>query len=120
MERHGVWRGTVVSGTLKGYEVELRVSGSPLSIYVIAYRHRRTPRAVSLVFAVGHEALCAHFNEVGAKVAWRTRSGAVLEAKQAQPLVSGARRASWRCRPRAVVSKGRRLSISSRAQERSP
>lgn len=76
MRNRDTWRGRVIGGRLKGHSVEIRVSGEPIPIYVIAYHCPRRSRAVSLDFAVGHEALRAHFQRHGLTVSWRTKEEA--------------------------------------------
>ena len=101
MENRGAWRGTVVSGPMKGDEVEVRVSGSPIPIYVLAYRCRRNPRRCSLSFAVGDEALRAHFEEHRMRVAWRSSSAPPDAAETPYTVVARPRRAVWVPVPRA-------------------
>ena len=120
MENRGAWRGTVVSGPMKGDEVEVRVSGSPIPIYVLAYRCRRNPRRVSLSFAVGDEALRAHFLEHRMRVAWRSSSAPPDAAQTPNTVVARPRRAVWVPVPRTSHLRRRATGRREVAEARHP
>ena len=70
MGTRNLWRGRVIKGHMKGYEVEIRASGRPLPVYVIAYRHRPGEASSMVCFAVGTEALRQHFLALDVRVLW--------------------------------------------------
>jgi hypothetical protein len=74
MGNRGTWRGRITQGRLRGYEVEVRVSGEPIPIYVIAYRAPDASDPAPMDFAVGDEALRSHFLELEGRVEWRAVS----------------------------------------------
>jgi len=69
-----VWKGQVVGGARCGVEVEVRASGEPLPIFVIAYHGPVERQGQALGFAVGPEALRRHFEALDARVVWRERT----------------------------------------------
>ena len=71
MSKRGTWRGRITRGRMRGYEVEVRVSGEPIPIYVIAYQARDRGSVASMGFAVGDEALRSHFSDLEARVQWQ-------------------------------------------------
>jgi len=71
MGNRGTWRGRITRGRLRGYEVEVRVSGEPIPIYVIAYQAPDRGALAPIGFAVGDEALRGHFSDLEAMVEWQ-------------------------------------------------
>ena len=80
MGNRATWRGRITQGRLRGYEVEVRVSGEPIPIYVIAYRAPDAVGPAPMDFAVGDEALRSHFLELDGTVEWRALSPSRLPA----------------------------------------
>ena len=70
MSYRETWRGVVVEGSLRGARVEVRVSGEPLPIFIIAYLPRSSAQRPLVEFAVGYDALKAHFLRHGLGVRW--------------------------------------------------
>jgi len=114
----GSWRGRVVEGRLHGHIVEVRASGEPIPIYVIAVRSSDRSRDASIDFAVGEEALRAHFMEREMRVLWehsREASCALLGEERRETRLGVHRRALWR--PRSLESN--RPSATKRSRETS-
>jgi len=101
MMGRGSWRGRVVEGRLRGYHVEVRASGEPIPIYVIAVRRPDRPLGGSIEFAVGDDALRAHFIERGLRILWddsREESNLLDEEDRRETRLGLNRGSSWRPR----------------------
>jgi hypothetical protein len=106
MEERRQWRGRITGGRFQGYEVEIRASGQPLPIYVIAYRELPGEATSLVCFAVGTRALRQHFLDLDVRVLWdeaeEGREGA--SGRPGRRTGSGKRR--W-LQPGATVSRSR-------------